>query len=79
MVIIPCIVQLREFSLLLNPGCPRIIRADRGTENSTVAFLQPFLRRNGRDRLSKENSFQFGRSATNQVKIAKHLFRYQSG
>ena len=48
-------------------GCPRIVRTDRGTENCTVAFLQPFLRRNGRDRLSKENIFQYGRSASNQV------------
>lgn len=47
--------------------CPRIVRTDRGTENCTVAFLQPFLRRNGQDRLSKENSFQYGRSASNQV------------
>ena len=48
-------------------GCPRITRCDRGTENSRVAFLQPFLRRNGLDALAKENSFQYGRSASNQV------------
>lgn len=48
-------------------GCPRIVRSDRGTENSKIAFLQPFLRRNGQDTLAGEGSFQYGRSASNQV------------
>ena len=48
-------------------GCPRMVRGDRGVENSTVAFMQPFLRRNGTDGLSDQNSFQYGRSASNQV------------
>ena len=45
-------------------GCPRIVRGDRGTENSRIAYLQPFLRRNGS---GADNSFQYGRSASNQV------------
>ena len=44
-----------------------MVRGDRGVENSTVAFMQPFLRRNGTDGLSDQNSFQYGRSASNQV------------
>ena len=36
-----------------------MVHGDRGVENSTVAFMQPFLRRNG---LSDQNSFQYGRS-----------------
>ena len=55
------------FYAALFSGCPGIVRTDRGTENSTVAFLQPFLRRNGRDRLAGERSFQYGKSASNQV------------
>ena len=39
-------------------GCPRIVRGDRGTENSRLAFLQPFLRRNHVDRLAGINCFQ---------------------
>ena len=50
-------------------GCSRLVRADRGTENCTVAFLQPFLRRRGHDRLSGVNSFQYGKSASNQVSV----------
>ena len=31
-----------------------MVRGDRGVENSTVAFMQPFLRRNGTDGLSDQ-------------------------
>ncbi len=24
-------------------GCPKIVRADKGTENAKIAFMQPFL------------------------------------
>ena len=48
-------------------GCPRIVRSDRGTDNSKVAFLQPFLRRNNPDQLAGEHSFQYGRFASNQT------------
>ena len=50
-------------------GCPSIIRSDRGSENSRIAYLQPFLRRHGTDSLAKEKSFQYGKSASNQVCI----------
>ena len=46
-------------------GLPRLLRCDRGTENSKVAFLQPFLRRNGQDASSGIRSFQYGCSVTN--------------
>ena len=48
-------------------GCPAIIRADRGTENSIVAFFQPALRHHHLDNLAREKSFQYGRSSANQV------------
>ena len=48
-------------------GCPKLLRADRGTENTKIAFMQPFLRRHGTDTLSGENSFRYGRSVHNQV------------
>ena len=51
----------------IHAGCPRIVRTDRGTENTKVAFLQPILRRNGLDSLAGDKSFQFGKSASNQV------------
>ena len=50
-------------------GCPGIIRADRGTENSIVAFLQPALRHHHLDNLAREKSFQYGRSSANQVHV----------
>lgn len=52
---------------MLHTGMPRVVRVDRGTENSTIAYLQPFLRRNGRDSFAGENSFLYGQSITNQV------------
>lgn len=41
--------------------------SDRGTENTKIAFMQPFLRRHGTDSLSGEKSFRYGRSVHNQV------------
>jgi hypothetical protein len=49
-----------------NVGCPRRVRADRGTENVIVKDLQTFLRRNHRDNLSDGNSFVYGWSIANQ-------------
>ena len=48
-------------------GLPRLIRCDRGTENAKVAFLQPFLCRNGPDTSAGIKRFQYGCSVTNQV------------
>ena len=47
-------------------GAPRILRGDRGTENSYVARLQGFLRRNSSDAFSGNRSFLYGRSVSNQ-------------
>lgn len=41
-------------------GAPRLLRADCGTENSVVSFLQPYL-------CQDVNSFRFGSSVSNQV------------
>lgn len=43
-----------------------ILRADRGTENTNIAFLQPFLWDQGVDSFAKEKSFMYGRSTSNQ-------------
>lgn len=47
-------------------GCPRILRADMGTENSCIRDVQRFLRRNDDDLHSGEKSFIYGRSTSNQ-------------
>ena len=63
-------------------GCPSIIRADRGTENCTVAFVQPALRHTHQDHFAGEKSFQYGRSSSNQVPLmlsndlVKHYCKY---
>jgi hypothetical protein len=52
-------------------GCPKVVRADRGTENVKIAFLHPFLRHqstNGDDN-SADNTFRYGRSVNNQVHL----------
>ena len=45
---------------------PLVIRCDLGTENTTVAFLQPYLRCNGRDEYAGTKSFMYGKSTSNQ-------------
>ena len=53
-------------------GCPKIVRADKGTENAKISFLHPFLHyqgTSGSDNLP-ENCFIYGRSVNNQVCIA---------
>lgn len=52
---------------MLHAGCPSILRTDRGTENSVVAFLQPTLRHEHHDAFAGDQSFQYGRSTANQV------------
>ena len=47
-------------------GTARIVRADLGTENTYVAGIQRFLRNNSRDSFSKDMSFMYGRSVSNQ-------------
>ena len=41
---------------------PKLIRCDCGTENSVIAYLQPFLCKNSK-------SFRYGTSIANQVHI----------
>lgn len=57
----------RNIRLLCYTGCPREVHADGGTENSKIAYLLPFLRRNDADSLAGSNSFQYSISASNQV------------
>ena len=47
-------------------GTARRIRADFGTENTHVAQIQRFLRRNNVDSFAKEKSFVYGKSVANQ-------------
>ena len=46
-------------------GCPRIIRADRGTENNVVCDLQRYFRSNAHDPQAL-NPFLYGSSTCNQ-------------
>ena len=45
---------------------PRVVRADRGSENVNIGGIQRFFRRNQTDRQSGNNSFRFGTSTSNQ-------------
>lgn len=47
-------------------GVPKVVRADRGTENTLIHRLQVALRWHHGDGRAKENSFQYGRSTANQ-------------
>jgi hypothetical protein len=45
---------------------PRVVRADRGTENVNVYAIQRFLREDSEDSFAGEKSFIFGTSTSNQ-------------
>ena len=47
-------------------GCPMIVRADMGTENTVVCELQRFLREDGEDSFQGDKSFLYGKSSCNQ-------------
>ena len=49
-------------------GCPRIIRSDCGTENTSLATAQMALRHEHDDAFSSEKSFRFGSSTTSTVR-----------
>ena len=51
----------------MHSGCPRLLRADRGTENALILFIQPTFRHAHQDSMSGIRSFQYGRSTANQV------------
>ena len=53
--------------LIFNPGAPRIVRTDCGTENTVVAGLQRFFRSEADDDFSGDKSFLYGKSSANQV------------
>ena len=52
--------------LLIAKVVPRKIVADQGTENVNITGSQRFLRQNHSDDSSGYQSFQFGKSITNQ-------------
>lgn len=43
-------------------GTPRLLRTDCGTENSNLAFIQPYLRRLNSDCFNSMDSFRYGKS-----------------
>ncbi|XP_040271794.1 uncharacterized protein LOC120987279 [Bufo bufo] len=47
-------------------GCPRVVRADRGKENVSVAEVQTSFRYRHNDILSGTKSFRYGKSVHNQ-------------
>ena len=66
------IVTTREVAIIVLKylsGSPFVLRCDLGSENAYLAFLQPFLRRNGNDCCAGERSFRYGKSVSNQVYI----------
>ena len=45
---------------------PRVIRADRGSENVVIGGIQRYMRKNHTDSLSGSKSFRYGKSTANQ-------------
>ena len=46
-------------------GCPKKVVGDPGTENSYIAALQRYFRRNGINESAAENGFLYGKSVSN--------------
>ena len=59
-------------------GCPRVLRTDRGTENTHIAFIQPTFRHCDPDDLAGINSHRYGRSTSNQVCFHRYISRPNS-
>lgn len=47
-------------------GTARVIRGDKGTENTNIAAIQRYFRSLGEDSFSGDKSFMYGKSTTNQ-------------
>ena len=47
-------------------GVPRVVRADRGTENINVCAIQRFLRADSNDSFAEDKNFMYGTSMSNQ-------------
>ena len=62
----------------VSTGCPRIVRADHGTENALVAEMQIAFRFNHTDSLAGEKSFLYGPSTANIVSSLRgcHIYVY---
>ena len=50
-------------------GCPRVVRGDFGTENSSVAKIHIAFRINQSDTLEASRSFIYGPSTANTVRL----------
>ena len=50
----------------VNQGCPVLLRTDRGTENTVMAAIQCYFRRNGNDELAGGRAHRYGASTSNQ-------------
>ena len=59
-------------------GVPRVLRGDNGTENSTVAGIQRFLRRHSTDALSATETFMYGHSVATRGLRPSGLFLRKS-
>lgn len=63
----PAVIAMYYLEALKKLGvAPRILRCDKGTENSTLSLLQPFFRYNDTDSMSGIGSFMYGKSVSNQ-------------
>lgn len=60
-------VTIKTKTCMIHVGCPRILRTDRGTENTHIAFIQPTFRHSDPDDFAGMNSHWYGRSTSNQV------------
>lgn len=63
----PAIIAKYYLDCVQQLGCvPRVIRADKGTENGIVEILQTYFRFNCDDEFSGPRSFMYGKSTSNQ-------------
>lgn len=63
----PAFIAKYYLDCLMYVKCaPKILRADMGTENSSISFLQPLFRYTSTDSMAGIKSFMYGKSTSNQ-------------
>ena len=69
-------VLTNQLLQILYIGSPKILRADRGTENGSACTVQRMFRGDCEDSFAGEKSFMYGASTANQVRVMCYVGLY---
>lgn len=63
----------KRLSVIINLGCPQVVRLDKGTENARIAQCQIALRMCHLDEHACAQSVRYGPSPTNSVRNKTYI------